>query len=108
MTAVCTAGGKHCRSNHGTGIVKPRYCLFASGNVTCAKDDNGTHCWGDVGTGYNSLAAFLVKDNCPLMNNVDQKDVDGDGVGGALIPILTVTALLMLDNCPSVANADRS
>ena len=38
----------------------------------------------------------VIYDNCPLINNPDQKDDDNDGLGNAC------------DNCPFVANADQT
>jgi uncharacterized membrane protein len=51
---------------------------------------------------------FDSGDNCPLVANADQRDLDSDGVGDACDPDLDGDGIANAsDNCPSVANADQ-
>ncbi len=74
------------------------HVLLRQGNVCTDSDDDG---YGDPGSPDNDCP----EDNCPNTRNMDQSDIDGDGLGDVCDPDIDGDGLLNQDdNCLTVHN----
>ncbi len=109
-------------------VVAPdgRFAVYdGNGHMTNPSDINDITVGDEVGGMLRFLATTAVVgdadgdgiaddvDNCPLIANPDQSDVDADGIGDVCDPVNDLDldgdgVLNAADNCPADANADQA
>src|SRR6185503_8745815 len=95
-----------------TGGTFPQYACYAfeyAGNYrnyTPDTDSDGLFDCKDPDIDNDTV--LNAADNCPLVSNTNQADVDHNGIGNACQDTDTDGVLDINDNCPVVSNANQS
>lgn len=80
--AACSASGSGSDNGPGNDLDPLGGCVVLAGDIDTDGDGQPDRCDGD--DDQDGVPDTL--DNCPLVPNADQSDIDGDGIGDACAP----------------------